>query len=117
MKQQLAAAGPSETHFSRSGGSPPIFQESQSATVGPSAVPLLIDIKAAAQMLGTSVFNVRNLMWHPQHRAMIAPVRLGAKYMFAPSKLVAFADALVAGRIQFPATPTKAKPARKRAAR
>ena len=36
--------------------------------------PLLVDIKTAAQMLGTSVFNVRNLCWHAQHRAMLAPV-------------------------------------------
>jgi hypothetical protein len=75
----------------------------------PSAVPLLVDIKAAAQMLGTSVFNVRNLMWHQQTRAMLSPVRLGAKYLFHPAKLIAFVDALVAGKIQFPATPTKAK--------
>jgi hypothetical protein len=81
------------------------------------AVPLLIDIRAAAQMLGTSVFNVRNLCWHPQHRAMLAPVRLGAKYLFSPAKLTAFAEALVSGRVQFPATPTKTKPARKKVSR
>ncbi len=72
--------------------------------------PLLVDIKTAAQMLGTSVFNVRNLCWHAQHRAMLAPVRLGAKYLFSPAKLTAFVAALVAGHVQFPATPTKAKP-------
>ena len=75
----------------------------------PTAVPLLVDIRAAAQMLGTSVFNVRNLMWHQQTRAMLSPVRLGAKYLFSPAKLTDFAAALVAGRVHFPATPSKTK--------
>jgi hypothetical protein len=83
----------------------------------PAAAPLLIDIKAAAQMLGTSVFNVRNLCWNPQHRALLSPVRLGAKYLFSPAKLTEFVAALVAGKISFPSTPAKAKkPAQRRRA-
>jgi len=95
---------------------PSAVQAVSTVTV-PSAVPLLVDIKTAAQILGTSVFNVRNLCWNPQHRALLSPVRLGAKYLFSPAKLADFAAALVSGRIEFPATPTKTKPARRKVGR
>jgi|SRR5271156_6647732 len=83
--------------------------QSVSAVTVSSAVPLLVDIKAAAQTLGISVFAVRNLCWHPQHRTLLAPVRQGAKYLFHPAKLSAFVDALIAGKISFPSTPVKTK--------
>jgi hypothetical protein len=82
-----------------------------------SPIPLLVDIRTAAQTLGISVFAVRNLCWHQHHCTLLAPVRLGAKYLFSPAKLAEFAAALVAGRIEFPATPTKAKPARRKVGR
>jgi hypothetical protein len=78
--------------------------------------PLLVDIKTAAQMLGTSVFSIRNLCWHQQSRSLLAPVRQGKKYLFAPAKLTEFVAALVAGRAHFPATPAKATRKRKAAA-
>jgi len=93
--------------------------QKQTAVAVPSlpaaSIPLLVDIRAAAQTLGISVFAVRNLCWHAQHRAMLAPVRQGAKYLFSPAKLTDFAAALVSGRIEFPATPTKTKAKRRRA--
>jgi hypothetical protein len=110
-KQQVT-----ETHFSRSGGSPPSIQNSQPASAVsllPATPPLLVDIKVASQMLGTSVWNVRVMCWNPKHRAMLAPVRLGAKYLFSPAKLVAFVEALVAGKVEFPRSPSKIKSKRK----
>lgn len=98
--------------FVRSGGSPPA-QNIQPVT--PAPTPLLVDIRMAAQILGTSVWNLRVMCWSPQHRNLLSPVRLGAKYMFAPSKLASFVDALVAGKIRFPASPTKTKAKRRHA--
>ena len=83
--------------------------DAASAVAVPSTVPLLVDIKAAAQILGTSVFNVRNLCWHHQTRNLLSPVRLGKKYLFSPAKLTEFAAALVAGRVEFPRTPVARK--------
>jgi hypothetical protein len=80
----------------------------------PAGQPLLVDIRAAAALLGVSVFAVRNLCWNRDTKRVIKPVRLGLKLLFSPTVLNECAEKLVAGEIQFPATPTKAKP-RKRA--
>jgi hypothetical protein len=77
--------------------------------------PLLVDIRTAAQMLGTSVFSVRNLCWHREHARLLHPVRQGKKYLFSPEVLTSFVAKLVSGEVQFPPTPTKAK-SKKRAA-
>lgn len=106
-KKQTAVVSDS---FVRSGGSPP-------AVPSLSATPLLVDIRVAAQILGTSIFNVRTLCWSPQHRALLSPVRLGAKYLFSPEKLAAFVAALVVGKIQFPASSSKTPKQRKRVSR
>jgi hypothetical protein len=81
----------------------------------PTPVPLLVDIRTAASTLGISVFAVRNLCWHRETAWVLKPVRHGLKFLFSPAALTEFAAKLVSGEIQFPATPSKAKP-RKRAA-
>jgi glucose uptake protein GlcU len=73
------------------------------------AVPLLIDIKAAAQMLGTSVFAVRVLCWDSKTAHILRPVRHGLQFLFAPAALVELRDALVAGTVTFPRSPSKPK--------
>jgi hypothetical protein len=80
-----------------------------SAVAVPTAVPLLIDIKAAAQMLGTSVFAVRVLCWNPKTAHILKPVRHGLQFMFSPAALVELRDALVAGTVTFPRSPSKPK--------
>ena len=70
--------------------------------------------RAAASTLGVSVFAVRNLCWHRETARILKPVRHGLKFLFSPAALNEFAAKLVAGEIQFPATPTKMK--RKRVA-
>ena len=74
-----------------------------------------MDIRGAAAMLGITVFAVRNLCWHRETARVLKPVRQGLKFLFSPAALTECASKLVSGEIQFPATPTKAKP-RKRAA-
>ena len=81
----------------------------------PSNPILLIDIRAAAQMLGVSVFAVRNLCWHRETARVLKPVRHGLKFLFSPVALRECAEKLVSGEIQFPATPIKAKQKRVRA--
>jgi hypothetical protein len=87
--------------------------EVSSPAVPPTA--LFIDIRTAASTLGVSVFAVRNLCWHRETARILKPVRQGLKFLFSPAALTEFAAKLVAGEIQFPATPVKAK-LRKRAA-
>jgi hypothetical protein len=79
----------------------------------PTPAPLLVDIRVAAAMLGISIFAVRNLCWNRETKRVLKPVRQGLKFLFSPPALNDFAAKLVAGEIQFPATPTKS---RKRAA-
>jgi hypothetical protein len=79
----------------------------------PAPSPLLVDIRTAASLLGISVFAVRNLCWHRETKHILKPVRQGLKFLFSPIAVADFATKLVAGEIQFPATPTKS---RKRAA-
>ena len=79
-----------------------------------SPAPLLVDIRTASSMLGVSVFAVRNLCWHRETACVLRPVRQGLKFLFSPATLTEFAQKLVSGEIQFPATPTK--PKRKRTA-
>jgi hypothetical protein len=74
----------------------------------PAAQPLLVDIRAAATMLGISVFAVRNLCWNRDTKRVLKPVRQGLKFLFSPTALNDFAAKLVSGEVQFPATPTKA---------
>jgi hypothetical protein len=101
--------------FVRSGGSPPAIQNSQLAPAVPSlpAVPLLVPIKTASQMLGVSVFAMRVLCWDPKAKHILKPVRHGAAYLFAPASLKELADALVSGKIEFPRSPSKVKAKRK----
>jgi hypothetical protein len=80
-----------------------------SAVAVPLAIPLLIDIKAAAQMLGISVFAVRVLCWDPKTARILKPIRHGLQFMFSPAALVELRDALVAGTVQFPRSPSKPK--------
>jgi hypothetical protein len=80
-----------------------------------STPPLLVDIRTAAAILGISIFAVRNACWNRDTKRALKPVRQGLKFLFSPVALNDFAAKLVAGEIQFPATPVKAKP-RKRAA-
>ncbi len=81
----------------------------------PSAQPLLIDIRGAAQTLGVSVFAIRNLCWNQPTARILKPVRHGLKFLFSPAALADFATKLVNGEIEFPATPSKPK-SKKRAA-
>jgi hypothetical protein len=83
--------------------------------LSPAAQPLLVDIRVAAQMMGISVFAVRNLCWNPSTKRVLKPVRQGLKFLFSPSALNEFANALVRGEVQFPPAPSKPK-VRKRAA-
>jgi hypothetical protein len=69
--------------------------------------PLLVDIRTAAQILGISVFAVRNLCWHRETARVLKPVRHGLKFLFSPDSLTEFATKLVAGEVRFPATPLK----------
>ena len=89
---------------------------SQKSSLVQSAVaptPLLVDIQTAAQILGVSVFAIRNLCWHRETKLILKPVRQGLKFLFSPAALQEFAEKLVRGEVQFPATPSKP---RKRAA-
>jgi hypothetical protein len=83
--------------------------EIASAVATPAIQPLLLDIKAAAAVLGISVFAVRNLCWNPPTKRVLKPVRQGLKFLFSPAALNEFAAKLVSGEIQFPATPVKAR--------
>jgi hypothetical protein len=76
--------------------------------------PLLVNIRAAATILGVSIFAVRNLCWNPQTKRVLKPVRQGLKFLFSPAALNECAAKLVSGEIQFPPTPSKTN--RKRAA-
>lgn len=71
--------------------------------------PLLVDIRAAAAMLGISVFAVRNLCWNAETKRVLKPIRQGLKLLFSPAALNDFAAKLVAGELYFPATPAKAR--------
>jgi hypothetical protein len=73
------------------------------------AQPLLIDIRAAAAMLGVSVFAVRNLCWTADTKRVLKPIRHGLKLLFSPAALNDFAAKLVSGELQFPPTPTKVR--------
>jgi hypothetical protein len=86
------------------------------ATAVPSlpAVPLLVPIKTASQMLGVSVFAMRVLCWNPKASGILRPVRHGAAYLFAPAALKELADALVSGKIEFPRSPSKSKTPKQR---
>ena len=57
--------------------------------------PLLVDIRAAAQTLGISVFAVRNLCWHRETARVLKPVRHGLKFLFSPAALTEFAQKVV----------------------
>jgi hypothetical protein len=78
--------------------------------------PLLVDIHEAARLLSTSVFGVRVLCWDPKTVAILKPVRHGLRYLFSPIAIQELAAALVAGKIEFPKSPSKSKP-QKRSAR
>jgi hypothetical protein len=82
----------------------------------PAAQPLLVDIRVAATILGISVFAVRNLCWNRDTKRVLKPVRQGLKFLFSPTALTECAAKLVSGEIQFPATPVKAIPRKRRAA-
>lgn len=92
-----------------------MVSKTSSAIPEVSQPPLLVDIRTAALTLGISVFAVRNLCWHRETARLLRPVRQGLKFLFSPAALTEFAQKLVSGEVQFPATPVKAKP-RKRAA-
>jgi len=88
-----------------------VVSKKQSSAVS----PLLVDIHIAASTLGISVFAVRNLCWHRETVRLLKPVRQGLKFLFSPDALTEFAAKLVAGEVQFPATPIQTR-SRKRAA-
>lgn len=89
---------------------------SHTAAVLPEPAPLLVDIKRAAAILGVSPFAVRNLCWNPKTKTLLRPVRHGLKFLFAPASLKEFADALVAGTVEFPRTPSQRRKQKGRAA-
>jgi hypothetical protein len=88
---------------------------SEAAMPVASPAPLLVDIRTAASTLGISVFAVRNLCWNPQTKRVLKPVRHGLKFLFSPAALNEFATKLVSGEVQFPATPTKTAPRKRKA--
>jgi excisionase family DNA binding protein len=54
----------------------------------PPVRPLLVNVRAAAELLGTTVWQIRQLVW-----AKKLPVaKLGQRYLFRPADLEAFAN-------------------------
>jgi excisionase family DNA binding protein len=56
-------------------------------------VPLLVPIKTAAQMLGTTVWSVRELLWAKK----IPHVQIGRRFLIDPADLQAYVEHLKAG--------------------
>jgi excisionase family DNA binding protein len=56
-----------------------------SATASP-APRLLVDIPTAAQMLSTTVWQVRELVWAKK----LPVIKLGRRFLFTPASLEAF---------------------------
>jgi len=65
------------------------------ATASPTltAPPLLVNIRAAAQMLSSTVWSVRELLWAKK----IPHVKIGRRFLIAPADLEAYVARLKAG--------------------
>lgn len=59
----------------------------------PAMQPILVNIKTASQMLGTTVWSVRELLWAKK----IPFVQIGRRYLVDPSDLQAYVQKLKAG--------------------
>jgi excisionase family DNA binding protein len=59
----------------------------------PAAPPLLVNIKTAAQMLGSTVWSVREILWAKK----IPHVKIGRRFLIAPADLEAYVARLKAG--------------------
>jgi hypothetical protein len=65
--------------------------------------PLFKDIRYAAARLGTTVFNVRTLVWNH----LLKPIRQGQKFLFTEEMLIELAAELASGKVEFPKVPAK----------
>jgi excisionase family DNA binding protein len=59
----------------------------------PAVQPILVNIKTASQMLGTTVWSVRELLWAKK----IPHVQIGRRYLVDPADLQAYVEKLKAG--------------------
>lgn len=63
------------------------------ASPAPEVKPILVNVPAAARMLGTTIWSVRELLWAKK----IPHVKIGRRFLVAPTDLEAYVDRLKAG--------------------
>jgi excisionase family DNA binding protein len=83
---------PTETHFSRSGGSPPSSRksksQSQSAVATLAVEPLLVSLSDAARLLGVKIYSVRRLA----RKGVLPHRQIGNRWLIHFQTLKAFAN-------------------------
>lgn len=63
------------------------------ASPTPEVRPLLVDLKTAARMLGTTLWAIRELLWANE----IPHVQIGRRFLIDPADLQAYVQRLKAG--------------------